>query len=175
MYFITTDRLRIRPYTLADAPFSLRLVNSRPWLDFIGDRKINDLTAAEAYIQDRILQLYRKFGFGMYLVEDRYSGQPLGSCGLGKREELPYPEIGFAFLPEAIGQGYGYESAQAVVAYARDQLDLEALQAVVLPTNLASVGLLRKLGMSRQGTLIIEAEEGESTTLDLYGMPLRAG
>jgi ribosomal-protein-alanine N-acetyltransferase len=91
MYFITTERLRLRPYTLADAPFSLRLVNSAPWLDFIGDRKIYDLPAAEAYIQNRIIKLYKQFGFGMYLVEDRYSGEPLGSCGLGKREELPHP------------------------------------------------------------------------------------
>ena len=46
-----TARLNIRPLHLDDKNFILELVNTKAWLQFIGNRKINTLKTAEEYIQ----------------------------------------------------------------------------------------------------------------------------
>ena len=48
---IETERLIIRPIKLNDKSFILDLLNTKSWLQFIGDRKIKDEKDAENYIQ----------------------------------------------------------------------------------------------------------------------------
>ena len=60
---------------------------------------------------------YRKFGFGLYLVELKDSGSPIGICGLLKRDWLKDVDIGFAFLQKFWSQGYARESAAAAMHY----------------------------------------------------------
>ena len=71
---------------------------------------------------------------------------PIGICGILKRDELPEPDIGFAFLPAYWSQGYALESATAVRDYARDGLGLPRLLAIVSPSNASSIRLLERLG-----------------------------
>jgi ribosomal-protein-alanine N-acetyltransferase len=47
-----TRRLVLRPFTLADAPFIVVLLNSEGWLRFIGDRGVRTLDDARTYLQD---------------------------------------------------------------------------------------------------------------------------
>ena len=45
---LETDRLLLREYTLSDAPFIFKLMNSEGWLKNIGDRNIKTIEDAEA-------------------------------------------------------------------------------------------------------------------------------
>jgi RimJ/RimL family protein N-acetyltransferase len=85
-------------------------------------------------------------GHSLYVVELKGDPTPIGMCGLIKRDTLDHIDIGYAYLPEWRGQGYAYEAAQAVLAHA-PTLGIERLLAIVSPANVASNGLLRKLGM----------------------------
>ena len=49
---LETERLFIRPINLSDKSFILELLNSDGWLKFIGDRKVNNDSAAENNIQN---------------------------------------------------------------------------------------------------------------------------
>jgi ribosomal-protein-alanine N-acetyltransferase len=80
-----TARLTIRRLTLADAAFIYELVNQPSWLRFIGDKGVNNLQDAQTYIQS-ILDVYTKYGFGLYRVEKNSSGEAIGICGLVKRD-----------------------------------------------------------------------------------------
>jgi RimJ/RimL family protein N-acetyltransferase len=71
----------------------------------------------------------------------------MGICGLFKRDNLDYPDIGFSVLPEFCGKGYAGEAAFAVLAHARDDLRIEKLTAIVSPGNAPSIGLIEKLGL----------------------------
>ena len=73
------------------------------------------------------------------------SGTPIGICGILKRDALPDPDLGFAFLPAYTKQGYAFESAAAVLHYARADLGLGRLLAITNPANAASIRLLGKL------------------------------
>ncbi|MGH8761316.1 MAG: GNAT family N-acetyltransferase, partial [Burkholderiales bacterium] len=143
-----TGRLVLRHFTTADAAFYRRLVNEPSWLQNIGDRGIRTTADAEVYICTTTFEGYKALGFGMYVVESKTDGTPLGVCGLVKRDTLPVPDIGFAFLPEHWGRGYALEAAGAIVEHARTALALTKLLAIVNPENTPSCRLLEKLGFT---------------------------
>lgn len=167
---LETERLRIRRFGLDDAPFVLELINDPDWHRFIGDRGVRTLEGARGYIEKSLLALYAKLGFGLDLVELKETGEPVGMCGLIKRDTLEHVDIGFAFLPAARGQGYAYESAVAVRDYAVGELGLERLVAITSPDNDASGKLLQKLGFEYKET-IPYGTEGETSKLYAYDPP----
>jgi RimJ/RimL family protein N-acetyltransferase len=93
------------------------------------------------------MAMYDIYGHGLYLVAQRSAGEAIGICGLLKRDSLEDVDIGFAFLPEARGQGYAVESAAAVLAYGHNVLGLTSVVAIVRPDNAASIRVLEKIGM----------------------------
>ena len=101
---------------------------------------------ARRYVETGPLASYERFGFGLYRVELRESGEPIGMCGLLKRDALPDVDVGFAFLPRFWSKGYAFESASAVLAHARDALGRGRILAITTPDNVASIRLLEKLG-----------------------------
>jgi [ribosomal protein S5]-alanine N-acetyltransferase len=161
MFELETDRLRLRRLTLDDAPFILRLVNEPSWLRFIGDRGVRNLDEARQYITGGPMRLYEKYGFGLFLVERRDDGIPLGLCGLIKRDTLPDVDIGFAFLPEYWGQGYAREAAAATLRDAKTRHGLSRVVAITSLDNTASGRVLETIGMRFEGTLCLEAGSDE--------------
>lgn len=160
---IETDRLLLRQYTLNDAPFIFKLMNSEGWLKNIGDRNIKTLEDAEAYMLKNYLSSYEKHGFGPYLVSLKEDGTPLGSAGLYKRDNLEHPDVGFAFLPEYGNKGYAYEASNAVMEFAAKILGIKIVVGITLETNLSSIKLLKKLGLSEVGSYTYE--DGEELLL----------
>lgn len=96
---LDTDHLTIRPFTLEDAPFIVRLLNEPSFLEFIGDKGVRTLAQAEAYLRQGPLASYASHGHGLCMVQDRVTGAPMGMCGLIKRDTLPEVDLGYAFVP----------------------------------------------------------------------------
>lgn len=159
-----TQRLRLRQVVLEDAPFILKLVNDRDWLTFIGDKGVRDLQGARGYIEKGPMQQYQQHGHGLMLVERADTGQALGLCGILKRDHLPHPDLGFAFMPYGRGRGYALESANAVLAQAHKQGKQEIL-AICLPHNQASIALLQRCGFVYQSPYQAGADD---PVLSLY-------
>jgi RimJ/RimL family protein N-acetyltransferase len=124
----------------------LELLNEPSFIRNVGDRGVRTIEDARGYIAGAPMASYSRFGFGLYLVELKAPRTPIGICGILKRDELPEPDIGFAFLPAYWSQGYALESAEAVKDYARSALGLPRLLAIVSPSNESSIRLLEKLG-----------------------------
>lgn len=145
-YISETKKLKLRELTMEDTSFIIELVNSPGWLKFIGDRNIKTVEQATAYLENGPIKSYRENGFGLWLVETRDDKKPIGMCGLLRRDYLDHPDIGFAFLPEFIGKGWGFEAAEATLTLAKDKLMLPILCAITMPNNTASIKLLEKIG-----------------------------
>jgi ribosomal-protein-alanine N-acetyltransferase len=167
---LATDRLILRELTVEDAPFVLELVNDPDWLRFIGDRSIRTLGEAGAYILGGPIAMYRRLGFGLWLVELK-AGTQIGICGLIKRDTLDHVDIGFAFLPAYRGQGYAFEAAVASLDYGRDILRLERIVATTTLDNAASGRLLERLGLRFERTI---SPVGDRPALKLYGRDFSA-
>ncbi len=155
-----TERLVLREINSAiDAEFIFALLNSPKFIKYIGDRKVRSVKEASAFIDEKYRQSYIDNGFGLYSVERRSDKIAVGICGLVKRDSLPGPDIGFAFLPEYERMGYGFESASAVLDHARDALGLHEVLAITTQDNVASGMLLEKLGFIDDGTLLNDIHE----------------
>lgn len=145
---LDTARLRLREINDADAPFILELLNEPSFIRNIGDRGVRTFEDAREYIRKGPVASYAINGFGLWLVELQATGEPIGMCGLLRRAVLDAPDIGFAFLPAHQSRGYGFESATAVLAHAREVLRLPRVVAIVNADNEVSTRLLEKLGLS---------------------------
>jgi [ribosomal protein S5]-alanine N-acetyltransferase len=144
---IETERLILRKFTIDDAAFMLELLNTPAWLRFIGDKNVRTIEEAEQYLLNGNIRSYREFGFGFYVVVIKETQELIGICGIVKREGLDDIDIGFGFLPQFIGKGYGYEAASATLDYALNNLKIKRIVAIVNPENAVSIALIRKIGL----------------------------
>jgi RimJ/RimL family protein N-acetyltransferase len=158
---LATERLDLRRFTVADAPFILVLLNDPAWIEFIGDKGVRTQEDARNYLRSGPIAMYEREGFGLYLVERRRDRTPIGMCGLIRRPSLTDVDIGFAFLPDHRGQGYAHEAAAAVLAYGRDALGLQRIVAITSPGNVRSATLLEKLGMTLKKTVMLDGHDHE--------------
>lgn len=156
-YLLETERLTIRKFTKSDAVFVCALLNTPGWLQFIGDRNIRTVPDAESYIQT-LEDHHSQHGFGPVLVSEKETSLPLGMCSLIKRESLEQVDIGFAFMPEHMGQGYAYEATQGIYHYAKQNLGLLKICAITNTDNFASIKLLQKMGFVLEKEVILDGE-----------------
>jgi RimJ/RimL family protein N-acetyltransferase len=160
-----TERLRVRWLNAGDSAFILELVNEPSWIQFIGDKGVKTPEDAVRYIENGPVAMYKRMGFGLYTVALRDIGEPIGMCGLIKREGLKDVDLGFAFLPRFWRKGYASESASAVMRYGRKVLGLGRIVAILSPDNHRSSKLLEKLGFCCEGTVKLRPDDEE---LKLY-------
>jgi RimJ/RimL family protein N-acetyltransferase len=164
-----TERLALREFTPADAPFVLRLLNEPSFLHNIGDRGVRTADEASRYLSDGPIASYARYGHGLYLVALKPALQPIGMCGLLKRDGVRDVDLGYAFLPEFWSNGYALESAEAVLGIAR-RLRLTRVAAFVSPGNAPSIRLLDKLGFSPAGETKLEPA---AAPVSIYRLQLR--
>jgi RimJ/RimL family protein N-acetyltransferase len=161
MVVFETDRLVLRRLTEEDAPFILRLLNEPSFLEHVGDRGVRNLADARQYILSGPVASYERHGFGLFLVEVKEGGAPIGICGLLKRDVLDEVDLGFAFVPESWSKGYAFESATATLAYAHDVQHLKRVVAITSQDNVASIGLLVKLGFYFERMVLMPGDRHE--------------
>jgi len=130
-----------------DTEFILELLNQPSFIRYIGDKGARTPDDARRYIVEGPVKSYQENGFGLYLVELKSDATSVGMCGIIKRETLPDPDIGFAFLPAYWNRGYAFESAAAIMIYARATLGLNRVLAITTPDNEPSARLLGKIGL----------------------------
>ena len=164
---VETERLVLRELAPDDAPFVLELLNTPKFLKYIADRGVRTLEEARRYIDERFLSSYRKNGYGLYAVELKSDGTVVGTCGLVRRDTLPCADLGFAFLPEFEGKGYGFESASAVLRYGWETLGFDRVLAITSLDNDASGRLLGKLGFT-----VDKVEEIGGESLRIYSLQI---
>jgi ribosomal-protein-alanine N-acetyltransferase len=139
---IFTDRLNLEIIKTDDADFIYILVNTKGWIENIGDRNIHSKNDAIAYI-NKILVTE---SFYYWVVRTKDENTPIGIISFLKRSYLDYFDIGFAFLPDFGHHGYAYEASKAVLLMVSKLPEFNIVLATTLYTNKNSIKLLTKLG-----------------------------
>ncbi|OOF22015.1 GNAT family N-acetyltransferase [Salinivibrio sp. IB574] len=160
-----SKRLNVRQFHLDDAPFIVELLNDESFIRYIADKKVRTEQDAIEYLRHGPLASYQAHGFGLNLVERREDGELIGMCGVLKRDELAYPDLGYAFLLRYTGQGYATEAAEAVLEATLLASGLTTVQAMTIPDNQPSNRLLEKLGFRLQHPIMLY---GHSNNLYQY-------
>lgn len=168
---LTTARLRLRPFTEADAPALLALhSNARvlrywdapPWRG--PERAARFLTASRRMAEE---------GTGVRLAVDRVADRAfLGWCAVvGWSPQHRSASLGYCLDDAAWGRGYATEAVGALLAWAFDALPLHRVQAETDTRNAASARVLEKLGFAREGTLRQNCRvEGDVSDSWVYGL-----
>jgi RimJ/RimL family protein N-acetyltransferase len=144
---LTTARLRLRPFTLADEARMHEIYSDPEVMRYVGHgphRTVSETTAALRAYSDMLARR----GYSFLAVEELDGGLVVGDGGLhplgGTGPEI---ELGYTLAREAWGRGYATEVARALVDHARTSLGVPVVVAQVEPGNTASRHVLEKLGM----------------------------
>jgi [ribosomal protein S5]-alanine N-acetyltransferase len=152
---IVTQRLRLNWLTAQDDDFVLSLLNSKGWIEFIGDRNVHSKEDAIAYIA-KICNTQNLF---YWVVRLKEGNTPVGIVSFLKRTYLDNFDIGFAFLPQFNGQGYAFEAATKVLSAVSKKPVYYPVLATTVPQNANSIKLLTKLGLRFEKAIEVENEQ----------------
>jgi RimJ/RimL family protein N-acetyltransferase len=147
---LTTERLRLRPATLDDLD---------AWLAISRDAETAWWGEPSSTLEDARASLERQianqehYGFSLWPVELKLAGTVIGAAGLQHLADSEEIEVGYRFLREHWGRGYATEAARAAIRFAFDEIGLDRLVAVTLPTNRASRRVMEKCGLSFVGVM----------------------
>jgi len=94
------------------------------------------------------LDHWNRYGFGIWALREKMTGNFVGHAGLRHLQVDGYPEIdlGYALRAEFWGQGLATEIARAVLSVGFEKLGFATITAMTLPTNLASRRVMEKAG-----------------------------
>ena len=154
-YPIETERLRLRPFRRGDvdAVYSYR---SRPDVaQYLADQPMNHEECAEA-VRLRAGQIaFSGEGDKILLaVERKDDNRLIGEISLIWRSVADQQaEIGFVLHPDAHGQGLASEAARALLAFGFEVVGLHRIYARCDAKNLASAGVMRRIGMRQEAHL----------------------
>ena len=145
-YFLTTQRLGFREWTMQDIPLAISL-----W----GDVMVTNLIDARGQLtHDQVTERLTKeiasmkqYGVQYWPIFELATGEFLGCCGLRpyRLDDGTY-ELGVHLCADRWGRGYATEAGAAVINYAFEKLGAKGLFAGHHPRNAASSNFLQKLG-----------------------------
>jgi RimJ/RimL family protein N-acetyltransferase len=156
-----TRRLKIRPLELSDSEFIFQLVNSRGWLEFIGDRDVRSMDDASAYIS-KILETPN---FYYSVIQKLDSNESVGILSFLYREDFDSPDFGFALLPKYYKKGYAKEASIAYINHLIHEMLLPEVLGICKEDNESSIKLLKSLGFKYS-----HKHEGNGETLTVYSI-----
>lgn len=170
MFQIETDRLLLRPYEENDVALAHTLIYSdAEVMTYLDDGVPRPIEGTEKTIR-YFIRHQQEHGFSIWAVTDKVAGEYVGQCGLcllGKTGDI---EVAYAFGKEYWGKGYATETARASLQYGFKEAGLSRVVALSYPPNLASQNVMRKLGMTHEGT----TDRFGGVTLEFYTITAEA-
>ena len=155
---LETQRLKVRESTVGDVKEFYRIYRE-PSITYYMEDLFQDPDEENAYMEAYIRQIYGFYGFGMWTVLLKNTGQVIGRAGLSIREGYELPELGFVIDVSHQGRGYALEACRAILTYAKEELCFEQVQALVRQENEASINLLKKLEFQYERNVVERGQE----------------
>ena len=146
---IETDRLVLSPFRDDDLDDYFSMMDTpevRRWLHL---PKTFDRDAAWAQMAGLVGQWMLR-GTGLWALEERSAGRFVGRAGLHNpvRDDWPGVEVGWTLDPSYWGNGYATEAGIAARDYGFGELGVDRLYSCILPDNLPSQAVARRLGFA---------------------------
>jgi len=149
--YLETPRSFMREILGNDFDFLLRMMSDPEVMRYYprpyGEKDVRDFI-------NRMRARYRDDGFGLWMLLDRESGEPLGRVGLMRQPVNGVDEFEISYMVHRPfwRRGFATEAALAVRAYAFTERNLPRVVSLVRPENVPSQGVAKKLGMQVTGT-----------------------
>lgn len=147
---LTTPRCYLRELTMDDMDALFALYAGKGICDYM--EPLYPRAQEEAYEQAYIQNMYRFYGYGMWLVCQKDTGKIIGRAGLEHRdyEGITELEMGYMIATDEQQKGYATEVCEGLLAFAETHLPFEQITCLIQKENQVSVHLAEKLGFSFQ-------------------------
>lgn len=150
---LETDRFLLRPIEASDAREVFHYFSQDEVTKYYDLNTFKDLKEAKVLIKNWQKRYHKKQGirWGIATKEDN---KIIGSCGYHEWEKDHFKaEIGFEVTPEFWQKGVMTEVLQSVISYGFETMELNRIEALFDPENMASQKTLEKAGFVHEGTL----------------------
>lgn len=147
---LCTDRLFMRGWRDSDLePFAA--LNADPEVMEFMPRCLEP--SVSNAIVGRIRDHFARYGFGLWAVEVRESGDFIGFVGISvprfEAHFTPCVEVGWRLARAHWGRGYAAEAARAAVSFGFQRAGLDEIVSFTAVINTRSLAVMRRIGMSR--------------------------
>lgn len=153
----TTERLYLRQIAPDDAEAFFRIQSDPQVMRFTHETPPESVEQLRGFIES-----YPDFdtvGYGRWGCYLRETGELIGFSGLKYMDDLEATDLGYRLLPKYWGQGLATEAGRASLRYGFETIGIEHIAGFVLPENTGSIRVLEKVGMERNGTVMIDGIE----------------
>ncbi|WP_243354391.1 GNAT family N-acetyltransferase [Bacillus litorisediminis] len=150
---LETERLLLRPITLADKE-AIFDYSSRPEAaQYVTWEAHKSLSDTQTFL-DFVLNQYESGGVAPWGMVIKATNQLIGTIDfVSWNKSHQYGEIGYVCSPDYWGNGYTPEAGQALLRFGFEKMGLVRIQARTFAENQASQRVLKKLGMTYEGTM----------------------
>jgi RimJ/RimL family protein N-acetyltransferase len=190
MEHFATERLIARDWTVADDESAFAIYGRDEVARLLGGpprRPAASVAEMRQRLERIIEQNSARPAFGLWPLELRDSGVVVGAvllvplpggsggsggsgeaAGSGKAGDVEVGdvEVGWHLNPDHWGRGYATEAGRGAIDLALGAYGLDEVRAVVLPGNLASLAVCRRLGMRHEG----QTDRYYGVTLELFSI-----
>ena len=145
---LETNRLRLREYTQADYPWLYEILSDPVTMQHYP--KPYDQKGVQRWL-DWSMNNYAEHSFGLWVIELKETGKPIGDCGLTMQniDGQILPEIGYHVHKDHWRKGYASEAARAVRDWAFRNTGFDQLYSYMSSTNVGSYSTAASIGMTR--------------------------
>lgn len=147
---LETERLDLKPPTLADANDFFEIRSNPEFMKYIGRHPMTHISEAEEYIQ-RILDGFKsKTGLSWKICEKR-SDKLIGYIGFWSIDYTHFrTEIGYGLHQDYHRKGYLTEALNTLTHFTFNQLGIHSVLADADVKNVATIKLLEKCGFKKE-------------------------
>lgn len=142
-----TERCILREMTLDDLDTLYELYRPEKITHYIGGLHENR-EEEEAFTKAYIENMYRFYGYGLWVVIEKATGRLIGRAGLDHldMEDEICLTLGYVIAQEKQNQGYATEVCRGILNYAEKELDFPSVCCLIQEENSVSIHLAEKLG-----------------------------
>jgi ribosomal-protein-alanine N-acetyltransferase len=168
---IDSQRLSVRLVTEGDLPALLEVNGDETATALLPYKTWRSLDDARAWYE-RMAGIQATGLALQFVVVAKDSGNAIGTCLLFRFDEgSARVELGYVLGRAHWGRGLMREALAALLDQAFAGMGVRRVEAEVDPRNVASAGLLRRLGFSREGLLRQRwVTKGEANDVEMYGL-----
>jgi ribosomal-protein-alanine N-acetyltransferase len=145
-YAIETARLRLRPFAAQDLDAIHGIWVEPEVRRYLWDGEQISKEKAETVLASSI-ESFENYGFGIWAVILRESGDLIGFCGFRYLDDTPEIELTYGISTPYWGMGFATEGAKAAIRYGFEEVGLDRIVGIADTENIASRRVLEKVGM----------------------------
>lgn len=160
---LTTERLTIRPFQVADWP-AVATYTTQPDVMAFMEEGVQTAAETQAFVEKNAAGTEVNAYALILNVESKLIGHMVYHPWFAPRTY----EIGWVLHPDYHRRGYASEAALALLQYGFETMKLHRIIATCQPENPASYGVMEKIGLRREGHFRQCIHRGGDTWWDEY-------